>query len=95
MFVKRNFSLIATLLVILLVPSLGFGADVQQTLESVRDHFVGRIMPILGAFGLIFAAFSFFTGNANARSHLILAIVGAIIGFTAQGIMNLVQGLVR
>ena len=92
---KSIFSMVFILFLISLFPILGYGADVQQTLESVRDHFVGRIMPILGAFGLIFAAFSFFTGNANARSHLILAIIGAIIAFTAQGIMNLVQGLVR
>lgn len=92
---KKFLPVAFVLLSVALIPTFGHCADVQQTLESVRDHFVGKIMPILGAFGLIFAAFSFFTGNANARSHLILAIVGAIIAFTAQGIMNLVQGLIR
>lgn len=78
-----------------LLPTVGYCGDVENALGNVRDQLVNRILPLLGTFGIIFAAFSFFTGNPGARTHLMLAIVGAIIGFSAEGIMTLIQRLVH
>jgi hypothetical protein len=43
----------------------------------------------------VFAAFSFFTGNANARSHLFLAMMGAVIGFGAPSIIAFIRGMIN
>ena len=45
--------------------------------------------------GLGFAAFSFLTGNPNAKQHLAYAISGSVILFGAQSIVDLVERLVR
>jgi hypothetical protein len=45
--------------------------------------------------GLCFSAFSFFTGNPGARTHLYLAIFGMVVGFGAESIMRFVQSLVH
>ena len=86
------FSIIA--LVALLVPELGY-CDVQGTLETVQNKLVNQILPLCAVLGLVFAAFSFFTGNPNARAHLWLAIIGMFIGFGAQSIMLFVRSLVH
>lgn len=79
---------------ILLLPALGY-CDVEGSLRAVQGKLVGQILPLCAVLGLVFAAFSFFTGNPNARSHLWLAIIGMVIGFGAESIMRFVQGLVH
>lgn len=87
-----TFSLIG--LFIFLLPQLGH-CDVEGTLQNVRDTFIGRIVPLAGALGLCYAAFSFFTGNPNAKQITVLAIIGAFIGFSAPAIMDFIQSLVQ
>ena len=79
---------------VLLLPAIGH-CDVEGTLRAVQDKLVGQILPLCAVLGLVFAAFSFFTGNPNARSHLWLAIIGMVIGFGAESIMRFVQSLVH
>lgn len=79
---------------IFLVPAVGY-CDVVGTLQSVQSKLVNQILPLCAVLGLVFAAFSFFTGNPNARSHLWLAIIGMVVGFGAESIMRFVQGLVH
>jgi len=91
---QTAFFSIAVLGVILLFPALGI-CSVETTLDAVRDKLIGRILPVVGTLGLCFAGFSFFTGNPNARSHLILACIGAFISFGAVSIINFIQSLVH
>lgn len=79
---------------IFIIPQLGF-CDVEGTLGNIRDTLINRLIPLAGALGLCFAALSFFTGNPNAKSHVWLAILGAIIGFSAPSIIDFIQGLVQ
>ena len=79
---------------VLLIPELGF-CDVERTLGAVEDKLIHGILPLLGALGIVFSAFSFFTGNPGARSHLFLAMLGALIGFGAPSIITLIQSLIR
>ncbi len=81
-------------LLFLLTPGVAY-CDVVGTLQTVQGKLVGTILPLCATLGLVFAAFSFFTGNPNARSHLWLAIVGMVIGFGAESIMRFVQSLVH
>ena len=78
----------------LLAPSLAF-ASVESSLLGLKTVLLGSILPIFAVLALGFAAFSFFTGNPNAKQHLVYAISGAIVLFGAQSIVDLLQRVVR
>ena len=83
-----------TTMVLILSPQLSF-ADVEGTLGNIQDTLINRLMPLFGVLGLCWAGFSFMAGNANAKSHMFMAIVGAIIGFGAPSIVEMARGLVN
>lgn len=70
-------------------------ASVESSLMGLKSVLLGSILPIFAVMGLGFAAFSFFTGNPNAKQHLIYAVTGAVILFGAQSIVDLLQRVVR
>lgn len=70
-------------------------ASVESSLLGLKNVVLGSILPIFAVLGLGFAAFSFFTGNPNAKQHLIYAVTGATILFGAQSIVDLIQRTVR
>ncbi len=78
----------------LLLPNLGF-CSVEGTLTQIQSKLIGVILPAAAIFGLVFAGLSFVAGNPGARAHLMLAIVGAIIGFGAPSIVTFIQQMVR
>lgn len=79
---------------LLLGSSLAFGS-VESSLQAVQNKLINVILPLAGILGLVFAAFSFFTGSPNARSHLFLAMMGAAIGFGAPSIIAFIRGLIN
>ena len=79
---------------VLLVPMTGY-CSVESTLGAIQSKLINTILPLCAVLGLVFAAFSFFTGNPNARSHLWLAIMGMVVGFGAPSIMTFIRGLVN
>lgn len=79
---------------ILLVPVVGY-CSVESTLGAIQSKLINVILPLAAVLGLVASAFSFFTGNPNARSHLWLAIIGACVGFGAPSIIAFVRGLVN
>ncbi|MCX6117357.1 MAG: TrbC/VirB2 family protein [Proteobacteria bacterium] len=82
-----------SIILTMLSPELCF-ASVEGTLQAVQSKLVDVILPLVAVLGLVFAGFSFVTGSPNARQHLILAIMGAAIGFGAQSIVGFIRGLV-
>jgi hypothetical protein len=70
-------------------------ASVESSLLGLKTVLLGSILPIFAVLGLGFAAFSFFTGNPNAKQHLIYAVTGSVILFGAQSIVDLIQRVVR
>jgi len=70
-------------------------ASVESSLLGLKNVLLGSILPIFALIGLGFAAFSFLTGNPNAKQHLSYAITGAVIIFGAQSIIDLIQRVVR
>ena len=79
---------------ILLVPAVGY-CSVESTLGAIQSKLINVILPLAAVLGLVASAFSFFTGNPNARSHLWLSIMGACVGFGAPSIIAFVRGLVN
>lgn len=70
-------------------------ASVESTLTAIQSKLITTILPLCAILGLVFGAFSFFMGNPNARTHVVLAIIGAVIGFGAPSIVAFVRGLVH
>lgn len=70
-------------------------ASVESSLLGLKSVLLGSILPVFAAMGLGFAAISFFTGNPNAKQHLCYAMIGSVIIFGAQSIVDLIQRIVR
>ena len=92
---NRNVVLNLTFLAfaLLIFPALAH-ADVMGSLGAIKGA-VGRIFPIVGMLGLLFAGFSFFMGSPNASTHLKLALIGAGVGFGAEPIVSFIDSLVN
>ena len=75
-------------------PALALGS-VESSLGAVQDKLVGTILPLAAILGFVFAGFSYISGNPSARSHLVLAIIGACVGFGASSIVALIRSLVN
>lgn len=77
----------------ILEPSLAF-ADFESSLENIQDRLINTFLPILAVIGLALAGISFATGNAGAKQHIVYALIGCVIGFGAESIVELVRSLV-
>lgn len=82
------------LFIVLLIPLLGY-ADVEGSLVNMKLQLTGVILPLISVIGLGLASVSFFTGNPQARQHIVYAILGCIFGFGAQAISDWIAGIVR
>ena len=80
--------------VVLLLPELGF-CSVESTLAVMQSKLIVTILPLVSVLGLVVAGFSFVMGSPNARAHLTLAIMGAVIGFGAPSIISFIRGVVQ
>lgn len=78
-----------------LIMPLAAHASVESSLMAVQDRLVGTILPLAAVLGFVFAGFSYITGSPSARTHLVLAIIGAVVGFGASSIVNLIQSLIH
>ncbi len=91
---SRKYFMLSVLLMALLVPTLGY-CSVESSLMAVQNRLIGTILPLATILGLVFAGLSFVAGSPNAKSHLMLAIIGAVVGFGAPSIVSWIQGLVH
>ncbi|MCB0390956.1 MAG: TrbC/VirB2 family protein [Bdellovibrionales bacterium] len=90
----RKFNYLFLNLVFILTPIIA-QASVESSLMGLKSVLLGSILPIFAVLGLAFAAFSFFTGNPNAKQHLTYALIGSVILFGAQSIVDLIQRVIR
>jgi type IV secretory pathway VirB2 component (pilin) len=70
-------------------------AGLESSLMGIKSKLTGVILPLLSVIGIAIAGISFFTGNPNAKQHIAYAIIGCIIGFGAQGIVDFIAQTVR
>ena len=77
-----------------LMPDLAH-AGLESSLMGIKSKLTGVILPLLSVIGIALAGTSFFTGNPNAKQHIAYAIIGCIIGFGAQGIVDFIAQTVR
>lgn len=79
---------------LLILPAIGL-CSVESSLIAVQTKLIGTILPLAAILGLVFAGLSFVAGSPNARNHLILAMIGAAIGFGAPSIVSWIQSLIH
>lgn len=70
-------------------------ASVESTLSTMQSRLTGSVLPLVAILGFLYAGFSFVVGSPNARRHLMLAIVGAVVGFGANSILNFIRSMVH
>lgn len=81
-------------LVIALYPDLAF-ADFEGSLRNVKSQLTNVVLPLLSVIGLLIAAFSYLTGNPNAKQHITYALIGAGVGFGAQAIIDFISSTIH
>lgn len=88
------FSLLIIAVVVMFVPDLAH-ASLESSLNGIRTKLTGVILPVLSVIGIALASISFFTGNPQAKQHIFYAVMGAILGFGAQSIVDFIAQTVR
>ena len=95
--IKKTTLIFAILLIVgvgLLFPELSY-ANLESSLIGVKSKLTGIVLPLLSVIGIGCAAISFFTGNPQAKQHIIYAILGCCFGFGAQAIVDFISTTVR
>jgi type IV secretory pathway VirB2 component (pilin) len=77
-----------------LMPDFAY-AGLESSLMGIKSKLTGVILPLLSVIGIAIAGISFFTGNPNAKQHIFYSIIGCMIGFGAQGIVDFIAQTVR
>lgn len=78
----------------LLVPEYSY-ANLESSLDGIKMKLTGIVLPLLSVIGIAIAALSFFTGNPQAKQHIVYAILGCCFGFGAQAIVDFIGSTVR
>lgn len=92
---KQNLALFALLIAVgILVPDYAY-ADLVSSLNGVKLKLTNVILPLLAVIGVAVAAISFFTGNPNAKTHILYAVLGCMFGFGAQAIVDFIAQTVH
>lgn len=94
---KRTKVLVSTFILVLLIGALPIFAlaSVESSLIGIQTKLTRVILPTLSIIAIAWAAFSLMSGNERAKSHVWLAILGSIIGFGAEAIVDFIAQAVR
>jgi type IV secretory pathway VirB2 component (pilin) len=79
---------------LLIIPDVAF-SSVESSMMALQQKLLGTILPLLSVIGLLFAGLAYLTGSPNARSYLVAAIIGAVVGFGAESIVSLIRSVVH
>lgn len=79
---------------VVLLPQIGF-ASVESSLSGIQTKLTRVILPTISIIGIAWAAFSMMSGNERAKMHMWYAILGSIIGFGAQSIVDFISQTVN
>lgn len=91
---NKTYYLFLFALIYLAIPAVAF-ASVESTLSAVQTKLISTVLPLAAILGLVFAGLSFVAGSPNAKGRLMLAIMGAVVGFGAPSIMEFIRSLVH
>jgi hypothetical protein len=93
----RGWWLAAVTLITLIVatsPDIAY-ASFESSLIGLKSKLSNVVLPLLAVIGLLIAAFSYLTGNPNAKQHITYALIGAGVGFGAQAIIDFISSTIH
>jgi len=93
--VSKIFGATLLLLAVVMLSTTPVYASVESSLLGLKNMLLGSILPVLAVIGLGFAGFSSFTGNPNAKQHLMYALIGCAVIFGAQAIVDMMARVVQ
>lgn len=85
---------VAMILTFVFFPQFGF-ASVESSLSGIQTKLTRVILPTISIIAIAWAAFSMMSGNERAKMHMWYAILGSIIGFGAQSIVDFISQTVN
>lgn len=92
---KLSYLFFATFVALLLLAPELAHADLVGSINSIKYKLTQIILPALSVIGICIAAISFFTGNPNSKQHIFYAILGCLIGFGSQALVDFIKDSVR
>jgi hypothetical protein len=87
--VKKCLS-ISFFLLVSFVPLFAF-ASLEGAMYSLRSQLSNVFLPVLSLVGIVIASISLAMGHHNAKNHIVMAVMGTIIGFGADGIIDFIR----
>ena len=66
-------------------------ASLESAMNSLRTQMSTVFLPALSLVGIVIAAISLAMGHQNAKNHITMAVIGAIVGFGADNIIDFVR----
>jgi len=66
-------------------------ASLESSMYSLRSQLSTVFLPVLSMVGIVFAGISLAMGNQNAKAHIGMAVLGAMVGFGADSIIEFVR----
>ena len=66
-------------------------ASLEGAMYSLRNQMSTVFLPALSLVGIGIAAISMAMGHQNAKSHITMAVIGTIVGFGADNIIDYVR----
>ncbi len=69
------------------------GGDFQSKIGGVTRGLVNVLLPAVSVLGLVYAAILAATGDAEAKSRMVLIAVASIVGFLAPMIIRWLQSI--
>lgn len=86
----KKYLLLLIVLGLHFLPGLAF-ASLEGAMYSLRTQLTTVFLPVLSLVGIVLAGISLAMGHHNAKNHIIMAVMGTIVGFGADGIIDFVR----
>jgi len=77
-----------------LCPEMAFSqtAGFDSKVNSLTNLIVGKILPAVAVFGLIYAAILAAAGDESSKRRMVLVVIASIVGILAKFIIPMFQG---
>jgi len=90
--------LLAIFVIVAFCPEIAFaqfagGGALQSKVSGITRGLTNFLLPAVSILGIVYAAILAATGDASAKSRMVLVLVASIVGFLAPLIIGWLQGL--
>ena len=88
--------LIVLACIICLLPEVTFAqaSSFDSKVDSLTSMIVGKILPAVAVFGLVYAAILAAAGDESSKKRMVLVVVASIVGILAKFIVPMFQSAV-